>query len=283
MRISVKFDLSFPYGELEQLWRTADRIGFETVWDYDHFYGPKESTDPTYEGWTTLAAMAAVTKRARIGCLVSSVTFRNLAVMAKMAVTVDHISGGRLNFGIGAGWHEDEHCGYGIDFPAPGTRVAMVDEALTVLRRLWTEESVTFAGQFFTLEQALCEPKPCQHPHPPIVIGGSEPKMLRVIARHADMWNMPGHEGPERWGAVNAQLDQACVDVQRAPAEILRSAQMSLHPAEAGQVDEQLALLPEFEQLGCEQMVLAFRQPPTDALLERCLALDSAPRPIAAV
>jgi alkanesulfonate monooxygenase SsuD/methylene tetrahydromethanopterin reductase-like flavin-dependent oxidoreductase (luciferase family) len=282
MRISVKFDLSFQYCELEQLWRTADRMGFETVWNYDHFYGPKEITDPTYEGWTTLAAMAAVTRRARIGCLVSSVTFRNLAVLAKMAVTVDHISGGRLNFGIGAGWHEDEHCGYGIDFPAPRTRVAMVDEALTVLLRLWTEESVTFAGQFFTLEEALCEPKPRQHPHPPIVIGGSEPKMLRVIARHADMWNMPGHEGPERWGAANTQLDLECAEVRRAPTEILRSAQLSLHPAEAGQVDEQLGLLPEFEQLGCEQMVLAFRQPPTAALLERCLALDSAPRPVAA-
>lgn len=277
MRITVKFDLSFEYGALEQLWRTADRMGFETVWDYDHFYGPKESTDPTYEGWTTLAAMAAVTKRARIGCLVSSVTFRNLAVMAKMAVTVDHISGGRLNFGIGGGWHENEHRGYGIDFPAPGSRVAMVDEALTVLRRLWTEESVTFAGRFFTLEEALCEPKPIQQPYPPIVIGGSEPKMLRVIARHADMWNMPGHEGPQRWGAVNADLDTACAEVRRPPAEIQRSAQLSLHPAETGQVDEQLAMLPEFERLGCAQMVLAFRQPPTDALLERCLALDCTP------
>lgn len=146
MRITVKFDLSFQYRELEQLWRTADRMGFETVWDYDHFHGPKENTDPTYEGWTTLAAMAAVTKRARIGCLVSSVTFRNLAAMAKMAVTVDHISGGRLYFGLGAGWHEDEHGAYGIAFPSPGTRVAMVDEALTVLRRLWTQETVTFTG-----------------------------------------------------------------------------------------------------------------------------------------
>ncbi|MEE6138144.1 LLM class flavin-dependent oxidoreductase [Mycobacterium sp. 050128] len=283
MQISVKFDLSFQYRELEQLWRTADRLGFEAVWDYDHFYGPGENTDPNYEGWTTLAAMAAVTKRARIGCLVSSVTFRNLALMANMAVTVDHISDGRLYFGIGAGWIEAEHRGYGIEFPGPGTRVAMVDEALTVLRRLWTQESVTFNGQFFTLEDALCEPKPLQQPHPPIVIGGSEPKMLRVVARHADMWNMPGHEGPQRWGAVNAQLDEACAELQRAPAEILRSAQLSLHPGEAGQVDEQLALLPEFERLGCEQMVLAFRQPPSEALLKRCLALDSGMRPIAAV
>ncbi|CDO88952.1 LLM class F420-dependent oxidoreductase [Mycobacterium triplex] len=283
MRISVKFDQSFQYAELEQLWRTADRLGFEAVWDYDHFYGPQEHDAPTHEGWTTLAAMAAVTERARVGCLVSSVTYRNPAVLAKMAVTVDHISGGRLNFGIGAGWHEAEHCGYGIDFPAPGARVAMVDEALTLIRRLWTEESVTFKGQFFALEDALCEPKPLQRPHPPIVMGGTEPKMLRVIARQADIWNMPGYEGPERWGTVNARLDEACADVGRKPGEVMRTAQVPLHPVEPEQVDEQLALLPEFERLGCEQMVLAFRQPPTDALLQRCLALDSAPRPVAAV
>ncbi len=191
-----------------------------------------------------------------------------------MAVTVDHISGGRLNFGIGAGWHEAEHRGYGIPFPSPGTRVAMVDEALTVIRRLWAEESVNFDGRFFTLQEALCEPKPLQRPHPPIVIGGTEPKMLSVIARHADMWNMPGHEGPERWGAVNGRLSEACAVVGRDPSEIERSAQVSLHPAESGQVEEQLALLPEFEQLGCQHMVLAFREAPTLALLESCRALD---------
>ncbi len=276
VRISLKFDMKFRFSELEELWRTADRMGFEAVWDYDHFYGPQEHTDPTYEGWTTLAAMAVVIKRARVGCLVPSVTYRNPAIVAKMAVTVDHISGGRLNFGIGAGWHEAEHRGYGLEFPDPGIRVAMVDEALTVIRRLWTEESVTFHGQFFALEDALCEPKPLQRPHPRIVIGGTRPKMLRVIARHADIWNMPGHEGPETWGKVNTQLDQACAEVGREPADIQRSAQVALHPAEPGQVDEQLAVLPQFEQLGCEHMVLAFREPPTTSLLERCRTLDRA-------
>jgi len=276
MRISLKFDMSFTFPELEELWRAADGLGFEAVWDYDHFYGPMDDrhTDPIYEGWTMLAAMAVVVRRARIGCLVSGVTFRNPAILAKMAVTVDHISGGRLNFGIGAGWHEEEHRGYGIEFPSPGVRVAMVDEALTVIRKLWTEESVTFHGRFFTLENALCEPKPLQHPHPPIVIGGTEPKMLGVIARHADIWNMPGHEGPQTWGAVNTRLNKACAEAGREPADIQRSAQLSLHPAEPELVDEQLALLPEFEALGCEHMVLAFRQPPTMELLERCFALD---------
>ena len=149
----------------------------------------------------------------------------------------------------------------------------MVDEAMTVIRRRWTEESVTLTGRFFTLENAMCEPKPLQLPHPPIVMGGTEPKVLRVIARHADEWNMPGYERPQRWGEVDVRLNKACAEVGRDPAEVRRSAQVPLHPAMAGQVDEQLALLPEFEQLGCAHMMLTFREPPTLQLLERCAAL----------
>ncbi len=273
MQISVKFRLCSKFPELQALWKIADRLGFDAIWDYDHFYGPTELTEPTFEGWTTLAAMAVTVERARIGCLVSGVTYRNPAILANMAVTVDHISSGRLNFGIGAGWHEDEHRGYGINFPSPGIRVAMLDEALTVIRRLWTEESVTFTGRFFTLDHALCEPKPLQVPHPPIVIGGSEPKILRVIARHADEWNMPSYDGPEKWGVANAGLNTACAEIGRDPTEILRSAQVPLTSTVAGQVDEQLAMLPEFERLGCERMVFAFPEPPTVELLERCAAL----------
>ena len=217
MRISVKLAPTFAYAELEQFWRAADDLGFEAVWNYDHFYGLVDNTKPTHEGWTTLAAMAVVIRTARVGCMVTGVTYRNPAILAKMAVTVDHISGGRLDFGIGAGWHEDEHRGYGIEFPSAGTRVAMLDEALTVIRRLWTEESVSFEGRFYTLQDALCEPKPIQRPHPPIVVGGSKSKMLRVIARHADEWNMPSHQGPQEWGEASARLTEACAEVGRTP------------------------------------------------------------------
>ena len=217
--------------------------------------------------------MAVVVRQARVGCMVTGVTYRNPAILAKMAVTVDHISGGRLDFGIGAGWHEAEHRGYGIEFPGPGTRVAMLDEALTVIRRLWTEDSVTFAGRFFTLGDALCEPKPLQRPHPPIVIGGSKPKMLRVIARHADEWNMPGHRGPQEWGEANTRLDDACTGVGRSPAEVRRSVQLFLHPRDPEQVTGQLDLLGAYERLGCEHAVLSFYQPPSAQLLERCAAL----------
>ena len=273
MRISVKLAPTFSYAELEQFWRTADSLGFEAVWDYDHFYGLANNRTPTLEGWTTLAAMAVVVRQARIGCMVSGVTYRNPAILAKMAVTVDHISGGRLDFGLGAGWHEAEHRGYGIEFPGAGARVAMVDEALTVIKRLWTEETVTFEGRFFTLSDAICEPKPVQKPYPPIVIGGSQPKMLRVIARHADEWNMPNHEGSDVWGQVNERLDEACAEVGRNPSAIQRSVQLFLHPREPGQVSEQLALLPEYEQLGCQHAVLSFYQPPSLELLEQCATL----------
>jgi alkanesulfonate monooxygenase SsuD/methylene tetrahydromethanopterin reductase-like flavin-dependent oxidoreductase (luciferase family) len=160
--------------------------------------------------------------------MVTGVTYRNPGVLAKMAVTVDHISGGRLEFGLGAGWHEAEHRGYGIEFPSAGTRVAMLDEALTVIRRLWTEESVTFEGRFYTLTDLLCEPKPVQQPHPPIVIGGEKPKMLRVVARHADEWNVPSD-------GDSANLDEACAETGRDPAEIRRSVQLFIQPAEDGQ------------------------------------------------
>jgi len=273
MRISVKLAPTFDYSELEQFWRRADDLGFEAVWNYDHFYGLDDNVTPTLEGWTTLAAMAVVVRRARVGCMVTGVTYRHPAVLANMAVAVDHISGGRLDFGIGAGWHEAEHRGYGIEFPTPGTRVAMLDEALTVIRRLWTEKSVTFAGRFYTLEDALCEPKPVQRPHPPIVIGGSRPKMLRVIARHADEWNMPNHRRPADWAEVNTRLDEACAEVGRDPAEVGRSVQMFLHPRKPGQVERQLAQLPTYRDLGCQHAVLSFYQPPDADLLERCAAL----------
>ena len=178
-----------------------------------------------------------------------------------------------MDFGIGAGWHTDEHRGYGIDFPSAGTRVDMLDEALTVMKRLWTEDSVTFAGRFYTLDEALCEPKPIQRPHPPIVVGGSKPKMLRVIARHADEWNMPSHQGPAEWGAANSRLDEACTEVGRDSATVRRSVQLFRHPRKPGQVAEQLDLLPQYRELGCQHAVLSFYQPPGPALLERCAGL----------
>lgn len=275
MLISVKLAPTFDYPVLKRFWQVADTLGFHGIWDYDHFYGLVDPVQPTYEGWTMLAGMAALTTNSRVGCLVGSVTYRNPAVLAKIAVTLDHMSDGRLEFGIGAGWHENEHQGYGLDFPRPGARVEMLDEALTVIRRLWTEDTVSHRGRFFTLDEALGNPKPLQSPHPPIVIGGVKPKMLRVVARHADEWNAPG-QGAQEWAATSAALDEACGEVGRNPEAIRRSVQLFLHPQNPEQVDQELATLPEYRQAGCGHVVLSFYQPPDAALLERCATLTAA-------
>ena len=170
---SVKLAQVFEYPVLERFWRDADDLGFHAVWDYDHFYGMRDPLTPTFDGWSTLAAMAAVTSRVRIGCLVTGVTYRHPAILAKMAASVDHISSGRLEFGIGAASHEGEHAGYGIPFPSAGTRIDMLDEACGVIRRLWTEDSVSHRGRFWTLSGALSNPKPVQD-RVPIVIGGTK-------------------------------------------------------------------------------------------------------------
>jgi F420-dependent oxidoreductase-like protein len=267
--VSAKLAPTFEYSVLEDFWRWSDELGFHAVWDYDHFYGLSDPAAPTFEGWTTLAAMAALTSRARVGCMVTGVTYRHPAVLANMAVTVDHISGGRLEFGIGAAWHELEHRAYGLDFPPPSTRVDMLDEALTIIKLLWTEEAPSFTGRFWRLEGARCEPKPVQKPHPPIVVGASRPKMLRVVAAHANEWNTPA-QGVDEWARQSAAIDAACAELGRDPGEIRRSVQVFLHPAQEGQVEGLLEQLPEYDKAGCEHVVLSFYQPPTREQLERC-------------
>lgn len=273
MLLSAKLAPTFAYADLEAFWRAADDLGFHGVWNYDHFYGlgtePAQHRIPTLEGWTTLAAMAKVVTRARIGCMVSAVTFRNPAVLANMAVTVDHISGGRLEFGIGAAWHEPEHVAYGVPFPSPGARVSLLDEALRIIKGLWTTEAFTYAGEHFAVTDALCEPKPVQHPHPPIVIGGTGPRMLRLIAEHADEWNSVATE-PGDWSARNATVDALCAEIGRDPKTLRRSVQLFIHPAIEGQADEMIGSLPAWEQAGVDHAVLSFYQVPERALLERC-------------
>ena len=270
--LSAKLAPCFEYPVLEEFWRASDELGFHAIWDYDHFYGLVDPSGFTYEGWTTLAAMATRTERSRIGCMVTGVTYRHPAVLANMAVTVDHISGGRLEFGIGAAWHEPEHRGYGMEFPSAGSRVAMLDEALDVIKLLWTQESPSYEGRFYRLTEAQCVPKPIQKPHPPIVVGGSQPKMLRLIAKHADEWNTPA-QGPEAWATQSATIDEECRKIGRDPKAIRRSVQVFLHPQQEGQIESLLDTLPAYAEAGCEHVVLSFYHPPTLAQLERCAAL----------
>jgi F420-dependent oxidoreductase-like protein len=228
VRIGLKLSQqNTDVAELREVWQVADESGFDHLWIFDHFAAILG--DPALdvlEGWTLLGAMAEATSRIRIGCMVTGNTYRHPAVLAKMAVTVDHLSGGRLELGIGAAWAEIEHEMLGIEFGSPGRRVAWLDEACTVMKLLFADERTTFAGERYVLRDAIANPKPVQRPHPPFWIGGrGERKTLRVIAKHADVWNAPGGE-PDEVARLAGILDAHCADVGRDPAEIVRSVQI---------------------------------------------------------
>jgi alkanesulfonate monooxygenase SsuD/methylene tetrahydromethanopterin reductase-like flavin-dependent oxidoreductase (luciferase family) len=166
----------------------AADVGLGGVWAPDHFMlGPKRQE---YEVWTFLAAVAERTDDLDLGPLVGSITYRNPALLAKMATTVDNLSGGRVRLGLGAGWHEEEHAAYGYDFPDVNTRIEMLDESLRVVKAMFTEEEPSFHGDHYQIEDAYNRPGPVQDPHPPVVVGGAGPRMLRLVARHADEWNV---------------------------------------------------------------------------------------------
>lgn len=204
------------YSTLKKVVLECDRLSFDSVWIYDHLqftYGP------TLECWTVLASLAEATHTIRIGPLVTCNVFRCPSLLAKMAATVDMISSGRLNFGIGAGWHEAEAVAYGIPFPRGSTRVEMLDEALLIIKKLWTETEVTFKGKYYSVNKAVCLPKPVQKPYPPILVGGGGDKMLRVIAKHADAWNS-GFISPEGFTEEVRRLERACKEIGRNRIEI---------------------------------------------------------------
>jgi alkanesulfonate monooxygenase SsuD/methylene tetrahydromethanopterin reductase-like flavin-dependent oxidoreductase (luciferase family) len=218
------------WAEILDEFRIAEDLGFDHAWLVDHLVDTDGSPDlPILEAWTLLAALAAKTSRIRLGVLVSSNTFRHPALLAKEAVTVDHVSGGRLLLGIGTGWHEDEHRRFGIDLPPVGERVDRLEEAIVMLRGLMSQERTTFEGRHYRLEDAPFQPRPVNGPIP-LVIAAHRPRMLRLAARYADQWDTfatlagtatDGLESPlaERIAA----LDAACAEIGRDPAEIRRS------------------------------------------------------------
>lgn len=210
--------------EIVDMWRFLDRdTQFHNAWTFDHFVPPGPGQDPNancFEGWSALAALAATTERIRLGCLVTGVTYREPAVLAKMAATVDHISGGRLEFGIGAAWHEAEHRMYGISFPPVRERQDRLDEAMQVLRLLFNADGpVSYAGTFYRLDNAVFVPRFVQKPHAPIMIGGGgEKRTLRAAARYADVMNVSGT--PDMVRHKIDVLERHCRDAGRNPAEI---------------------------------------------------------------
>jgi F420-dependent oxidoreductase-like protein len=209
--------------EYRDLWVRCEELGYDWVSDFDHFLPIVSNPNgPQFEGTTLLAAMAERTNRVRCGMLVLGVTYRHPAVVANIAATIDHVSGGRLELGMGAAWFELEHEQYGIPFPRIGVRMDMLDEACRIMRSLWTQETTTFEGKHFQLKDARLEPKPVQE-HLPLEIGGSgERRTLRIVAEHADIWHT-GYGDLDQYRHKLDVLAGHCADVGRDPADVRKS------------------------------------------------------------
>jgi F420-dependent oxidoreductase-like protein len=258
-------------------WRCADDLGFDSVWLDDHFYSVlRPRSEPQMEAWTLLAALARETRRVRIGILVSCNGYRNPALLAKMAATVDVLSNGRLIHGVGAGWFADEYEGYGYDFPDVQTRLAQLDESLRVQKLLWTAERPSFDGRFYRLKEGWCEPRPAQRPHPPILIGGSGEKvLLRLVAGHADMWNCPGE--PAELGRKIGVLRRHCAAEGRALDAIERTwFGQVIVDADAGRARARLERMAAAWGMSPEQMAVRSLAGTPDEVVDRIHAYREA-------
>jgi probable F420-dependent oxidoreductase len=250
LRYGLKFSQQVhPIDVHIEVWRIGDQAGFDHIWPFDHLLalGP-DPTAPIFDGWTVLGAMAAITKRARMGLNVTGNLYRHPGLMAKIAVTVDHVSNGRLEFGIGTGWNEPEFTQFGLPFPSAGDRVTMLDEALRAMKLLWSEPRSTYKGRFYELKDAIAEPKPVQRPHPPIWIGSKGERMLRLTARHADVWNSNARSFEESVAALR-YLDEACLKIGRDPATLRRSINVTLDGADVTLAKADAAVKAGFSEL----------------------------------
>lgn len=268
--------------DLRRLWQKADDGGLHWVSVWDHFYANplRERSDPCFEGVASMAALAATTKNVRVGCLVFCALFRTPSLLAKAAITIDHISGGRADIGVGAGWFEEEFKEFGYDFPPLGKRLDQAEEAMQVLRSLWSDDVTSFHGDYYDLEGAVCAPKPIGLR---LWVGGSGPKRTpRMAARYADGFNMP-YRSPDDIAQRLETVARECEAIGRDPAEIDTSANLGFYmgasegrpsvsgaPPEAmsggsltGGPQQAIDRLGEYERAGIQGVNIAFR-PPVD-------------------
>jgi len=232
--------------DLRRLWRIADTEGFHWCSVWDHLYSVSDLSDPTkpsFEGIATMAALASETRRVRVGALVFCAGYRNPGVLAKAATTIDHLSGGRCELGIGAGWNENEFRAFGMPFPDIRHRLDLLEETAIVLRRLFDGERVTLKGKQVTVEDAICSPRPVQKRLPIWIGGQGEKRLLRMVARHADGWNVP-FLGPDVYAQRSATLNAWCEKERRDPRAITRTINLGLAiGADAAAVERQEASL----------------------------------------
>jgi F420-dependent oxidoreductase-like protein len=249
----------------------AEKAGFASIWFADHFMPNADDTSgPTSECWTTLAGLGAAVPRVRIGALVSGNTYRHPAVLAKMAANVDHISGGRCVLGLGAGWQENEHKAYGLEFSTLGGRMKRYEEACEVITGLFSNEKTTFAGKYYQLTDAPLAPKPVQTPLPLLIGGGGEQRTLRIAAKYANEWNVWG--SPEVLAHKGGILNRYCEEAGRSPQEIKHSAQGMLvmtddsaavermrasgRPVIGGTGAQIKALVEQYEEAGVDELII---------------------------
>ena len=277
LRFGICTDQNMPWARTVERWRLFESLGFDSVWDCDHFTQPSRPGGHYYEGWTLLAALAALTERIRIGVLVSCNTFRHPALVAHEAVTVDHISNGRLEVGLGAGWYVPEHQTFGLDFPRPAVLVARFGEAVEIVDQLLRQETLTFEGEHYQVREAAIRPGPIQQPRPPLTLGAHGPKMLRIVARYADAWNSFGTVDEIR--TRNEILDEACVEIGRDPDEIVRSLYgwAALMPSDPwASVDAFHDMIDRYRAVGVNEFIIDQPRPEQFDVLER-IAADAIP------
>jgi F420-dependent oxidoreductase-like protein len=269
MRFAIKTSpQNTEWADMLAVWQAADEIElFESGWTFDHFYPIfSDSSGPCLEGWVTLTALAQATKRLRVGTLVSGIHYRHPALLANMAATLDIVSGGRLEIGIGAGWNEEESGAYGMRLGSLKERSDRFEEACEVLVGLLTQETTTFHGEHYQFTDARCEPKGVQKPHPPICIGGSgEKRTLRTTAKYAQHWNFVGGT-PEEFARKRDVLYAHCADVGRDPSEITLSSHVRLGPD--GDYAKVAAEAEALGAVGLDLAIVYLPPPHTPAVLE---------------
>ncbi len=251
----MKFSLDtaqqrMPWAENLARVRFAEDLGFHGVWGFDHFqpmYG--DGPGECFEAMTSLAAWGASTERVRLGALVAGLTYRHPSVFAAEAITIDHVSGGRLELAYGAAWFDKEHRELGLAFPSTRDRIDAFEEAVQIVRGLLTEDAFTFEGRHFSVHDATLRPRPVQQPHPPIWIGAMGPRMVDIAARFADVWHAFG--SPEVLGAKGRTLDERAAAAGRDPAQIRRSTSISIE----GDLDDVARTVDTWRAVGVSDLI----------------------------
>ncbi|HYI26031.1 MAG TPA: LLM class flavin-dependent oxidoreductase [Thermomicrobiales bacterium] len=278
LEFGIQIIQTWTWPETRERMAWFESLGFESLWLTDHLTRTANPGEPYLEAWTLLSALAVEVTQARLGVLVSSNTFRHPSVLAKMAVTVDHISNGRLELGVGAGWFKTEHDMFGLEFPDTGELVERYAEALDLLDRFLTNDITTFQGEHYSLQDAPNRPPPIQQPRMPIMIGAHGPRMINIAARFADTWNTRGT--PDEVRMRNRQMDEACAKIDRDPTEVKRSllyviAQMpEEHPWDS--IDAFVDFVGRFREAGIQQFIVQPPDPTEFAMVER-VALEVIP------